>query len=322
MNLSDHNTDSQLPLIAAHQEGHPDLLFLRGAEITTYAGHGTGVGLPSYVEHRVGYQGRTIAQVLEDVAAQGALFFVNHPELDLGTNCIGCAWRHDATPWELVSGIEVITGKWDIVERLFTPPAIALWDARLAEGHRIAAIGGSDDHRAGMGTGITDTPLGSPTTLVLADNLSEAALVEGIRRGRTIVQLRGPDDPFVEVTLARPDCGTAEIGDEVTGVERVELTVTVTGAETTFIQLWRDGEQLEQVPVDGSGTHTFTDVPGAASRRYRIELIDDANRRLVVTSHIYVEGVAIPAGCCSGSPGTSSAGALLVVAILLRRRRR
>ncbi|MCW5801050.1 MAG: CehA/McbA family metallohydrolase [Deltaproteobacteria bacterium] len=325
VNLSDHNTDAQLGLAAAHQAGHPDLLFLRGAEITTYAGHGNAVGLPGYVDHRIGYRGRTIQAVLEDVAAQG-LFIVNHPALDLGGNCIGCAWRHDATPWERVAGLEIITGRWDVVERLFTPQAIALWDAQLDAGHRIAAIGGSDDHRAGEGTGATDTPIGSPTTLVLADDLSEAAILDGLRRGRTIVQLRGPDDPFVELTLARPGGGIAELGDEVAGVARAELTVHVVNprGETVFAQLWRDGEKLDQVPVEGADfTHTFADVPGAAPHRYRIELIDDANRRIVVTSHIFVDGVAAsPEGCCSGSAGGTAPLAGLALAALLRRKRR
>ena len=102
------------------------MLLLRGAEITTYLGHGNAVGLPSYVDHRVGYQGRTITDVLDDVIAQDAIFIVNHPSLDLGDSCIGCAWEHADTPWDKVSGIEVITGKFDRVESLFVPRAIEI----------------------------------------------------------------------------------------------------------------------------------------------------------------------------------------------------
>ena len=64
----------------------------------------------------IGYAGphdRTAS--LDDVAAQGGIFIVNHPMLDLGDACIGCAWKHvDDTPWDEVSGIEVITGNFDI----------------------------------------------------------------------------------------------------------------------------------------------------------------------------------------------------------------
>jgi Na+/proline symporter len=62
------------------------------------------------------------------------------------------------------------------------------------------------------------------TTLVLADNLSEAAIVDAIRRGRTMVQLRGPDDPFVEMKI-----GDAEVGDMISTPEHVDVRVHVVG---------------------------------------------------------------------------------------------
>lgn len=318
VNLSDHNTDSQLPLQAAAQAAHPDVLFLRGAEITTYKGHGNAVALSSYVDHRVGANGRTIGDVLDDVAAQGALFIVNHPTLDLGASCIGCAWAHPDTPWDQVAGIEIITGKWESVERLFVPRAIELWDEQLDAGHRIAAISGSDDHRAGTGTGANDTPLGSPTTLVLADELSEAAIVEAVRAGRTIVQMRGPDDPFVEMTI-----GDVEIGGDATPpADSVTVTARVTGGTGYFVQLWRDGEQLDQTEVTSDDfTHAFEDAPGATKRRYRLELVDAGGSRIVVTSHIYVEGVPGTGSCCDAGAGEAMVG-MLAAPLILRRRRR
>src|SRR5258706_8532831 len=193
-NISDHNTVSQHALLAALQPQYPGFLWLRGAEITTYSGHGNAVGIHDYVEHRLGYQNRMIKGIVDDVAAQGGVFIVNHPMLDLGTTCIGCAWKHvDDTPWDEVSGIEVITGNFDIGIQAFVPRVLVLWDSLLDQGYRIAAIGGSDDHTAGMNEGNTGSSIGSPTTLVLADNLSEQAIVDAIRHGRPIVQLPGPD---------------------------------------------------------------------------------------------------------------------------------
>jgi len=221
-----------------------------------------------------------------------------------------------------VTGLEVITGKWDVVERLFVPRAMALWDDLGGRGFRIAAVGGSDDHRAGTGTGTNDSAIGSPTTLVLADELSEAAIVEGLRRGRTIVQLRGPDDPLVELRI-----GAAEIGDEIDGLETAQLDVSVAGGAGTFVQLWRDGEKIGQAEVTRDDfTHRFEDRPGAADRRYRVELVNTGNQRLVVTSHIYVHGVAgSGCGCGSGSaaggPGSGLAVLGALAGLLLRRRR-
>jgi hypothetical protein len=328
VNLSDHNTVAQHALAAAYLAVHPELLLLRGAEITTYAGHGNAVGLHDYVDHRIGHAGRTISGVLADVAAQGAIFIVNHPKLELGTACIGCAWRHDDTDWSKVAGIEVITGSWELSVGAFVPQVLAMWDGLLDQGFRIAAIGGSDDHTAGHAEGPTGSPIGSPTTLVLADNLSEAAILDGVRHGRTIVQLRGPDDPRVEVTLAAADGHAAELGDDVGGISHARFAVHVTGGATTFAQLWRDGARLEpdQPIASDDATLTFDDAPGAGDHRYRIELVDLGNQRLVVTSHFYVHAIAEAAGggggCQAGGGLAGGLAAMVVLAVPLRRRRR
>jgi hypothetical protein len=316
VNLSDHNTFAQHALVAAFQPSQPELLFLRGAEITTYSGHGNSVGTSGYVEHRLGYQGRTVAGIVDDVAAQGGIFIVNHPVLDLGTNCIGCQWGHvDDTPWDKVAALELITGNFEIGVQAFVPRVVTLWDSLLDRGKRIAVVGGSDDHRAGTDTGPTSSPIGSPTTLVLADNLSEAAIVAAVRAGRTIVQLRGPDDPFVDFTI-----DGATIGDEVT-VAAVNARVHVVGGDGMFAQLWRDGEKLEQKPITGNDTTvTFRDDVGDSSHRYRVELID-FNQRVVVTSHIYVTVESSHCGCRS-SGGRGWPGVMLIALAALRATRR
>ena len=312
VNLSDHNTVAQHALVAAYQPAHADLLITRGAEITTYAGHGNALGLTSYVDHRIGHAGRTIGQVLDDVQAQHAIFIVNHPTLELGDACIGCAWKHADTPWDKVTALELLTGNFDIGQRAFTPGAIALWDQQLDAGHRIAAVGGSDDHKAGIDEGSTPSEIGSPTTLVLADNLSEAAIIDAVAHGRTILQLRGPDDPMVDFTI-----GGHEIGDDVDGVSAVDAALHITGGMGSFYEIWRDGAKLNQLEITSDDfTATFHDVPGAGDHRYRVELIDDTNQRIVVTSHIYVHAVDAAAGC--GCTSTSPAGALPLGLVYLK----
>jgi MYXO-CTERM domain-containing protein len=325
VNLSDHNTVAQHALQAAYLASHPDVLLLRGAEITTYAGHGNAVGLSAYVDHRIGYRGRAITGVLDDVAAQGAIFIVNHPKLDLGNACIGCGWHHDDTDWSKVAGLELITGNWDLGVNAFVPQVLTMWDGLLDQGNRIAGIGGSDDHTAGKSEGPTGSPIGSPTTLVLADNLGEAAIIDAVRHGRTIVQLRGPDDPRLEVTMRTATGATAEIGDDVDGIAHATLTIHITGGDGTFAQVWRDGAMLEELPVTGDDfTGSFDDTPGAGEFRYRVELVSSGNQRLVITSHFYVHAVgASGCGCATGDGlGGGVVPVLVMVMPWLRRRRR
>jgi hypothetical protein len=308
--ITDHNTVSQDGRIAAAQPDHPDLLFVRGIEVTTYAGHGNAIGATSYVDHRAGLDGVGAPTILDEVTDQGAVFSINHPALQLGDACIGCAWRHDDTPWDQVAAIEIHTGNFEVTGTLFTPQAIALWDEQLAAGYALAAIGGSDDHTAGVDEGATGSPIGSPTTMVLADALSEAAILDAIRAGRTVVKLRGPDDPMAELTS-----GDARIGDTVTGVGEARLTLHVTGGDGTLAQVWRDGALVEGFTVEGDDwTHTVVYPVTGERERYRIEIVQ--NRRVTVTSHLYVEGdpsLADGGGCCSAGGGGAAAWLVLVL---------
>jgi hypothetical protein len=52
--LSEHNTVSQLDLLAAAQARHPALLFVPGSEVTTYGGHANAIGATRWVDFRVG----------------------------------------------------------------------------------------------------------------------------------------------------------------------------------------------------------------------------------------------------------------------------
>jgi MYXO-CTERM domain-containing protein len=316
-NISDHNTYSQHALMAAVQPSYPSFLMLRGSEITTYSGHTNSVGTSTYVEHRLGYMGRTVAGIADDVAAQNAVMIVNHPVLDLGEECIGCAWGHvDDTPWDKVAALELITGNFDIGVQAFVPRVITLWDQLLDQGHRIAVVGGSDDHRAGADTGPTASPIGSPTTRVLADNLSEAAIIDAIKKGRTFVQLRGAGDPIVEMKI-----GSFEIGDDTGELANVTVDARVVGGDGTILQLWRDGEKLAQKDVTSADAKlSFGDTPGMGPRRYRLELINDLNQRVVVTSHIYVQG--IPDDGCGCASRDGRGGWVLALALFALRRRR
>lgn len=325
INGSDHNTISQHALIAAQQASWP-ILVMRGAEITTYSGHGNAVGIHDYVDHRLGYQGRTIGNVIDDVKAQGGIFIVNHPATDLGTGCIGCGWKHlDDVPWDEVAGIEVLTAGYQLGVIAYTPKVIEMWDALEDQGHRIAAVSGSDDHTAGIGEGTVGAPVGSPASRVLADELSEAGIMDAVRKRHTMVMMRGPDDPIVDVQMKTADGKLADIGDDVPGIATAELPTHITGASGYFLQLWRDGQKALEVPVTSNDfTTTLTDTPTAGAHRYRVELDDQGSDRVVVTSHFYVTatGKADGGGCATG-PGGALAGMLLpALGLLISRRRR
>ncbi len=342
--LSDHNVVSQLDYIDNAQSRHPDLLLLPGIEVTTYWGHANAIGVTEFVDFEVHGNGPTIDTIEQMVLSQGAAFSINHPVLDLGNQCLGCAWSLDEDPSTL-SAIEVQNGRYSVTGALFYDRAIRFWEARLATGAHIAALGGSDDHSGGTRTDGFSSPIGGPTTMVYAEALTADAIVAAVQAGHTVVKLEGPDDPMVELTA-----GDAIVGDTVTARD-VELRARVTGASAGTLVFLRNGHVEQRVTVDADPFETTLAIsapPGDVDDRWRAEL-QVGNRPSVLTSHIWIQATGEPippdagtadaggadagstdaatgGGCgCHVHSGRGASGTLLAVVALLfaiRRRRR
>ena len=300
--LSEHNTTSQLEELGAAQAAAPALLLLPGIEYTTYDGHANAIGATAWVDHRIGQPGATIEAAADAVHAQGALFSVNHPVLDLGDLCIGCAWDH-ALDAGRIDAVEIATGGWMQSGLFFSEAAIAFWDSLCAEGHHIAAIGGSDDHSGGDASGMFASPIGDPTTMVFASELSVAGIVAGVKAGRTVVKLQGPGDPMVELTTDPPLAGDSAKG------ELVRVRARVTGGAGQSVRFVQNGAPVGLVEVDADPFETTLDVtpPASGETRVRAEVLVDYAPR-TVTSHVWLShGEGGPMG--TGGSGGDGAGA-------------
>ena len=344
--LSDHNTVSQLDYIDDSQSRHPDLLLLPGFEFTTYAGHANAIGATQWVDFTAGTgPGVTIQPALDAIDALGAVFAINHPVLDLGDQCIGCAWTLDV-PHDRVSGIEIQNGAYSQTGALFYRRAMMFWDSYLVSGHHVAPLGGSDDHSGAIAMGQFFSPIGGPTTMVYATELSAAAIIAGVAAGRTVVKLEGPGDPMVEL-----NAGSAMIGDTV-NARHVTLRATVTHGMGASLRFVHNGLSQSIIAVDADPFMTTLDVdapPGTADDRWRCELSVNGSPR-VVTGHVWIAATGDPipvdagntadvatapmdagnptrtnSGCgCRTLPTTksSSLGALALVALMCWSRRR
>jgi hypothetical protein len=321
--ISDHNTISGHGLQASAQTDMSDLLLIRGNEVTTYGGHGNAMGVGGMIDHRVGFGGRTPDDILSEVKEAGGLFAVNHPNLGLLGNCIGCGWEHEVD-WSKVSAMEVHNGNYDVSITIFTPGVIELWEERLSEGHRLAAIGGSDDHRAGIDLQPYQSPVGSPTTWVLADSLSEADILRGVDEGRTWLQLAGPNSPVLGLTLASPDGSVGTIGDTLRG-HALDVNLVVSGAHGMQAALFRDGVRIESKVIEGdedSQVSLLAEVPEEGAR-FHVEITDGLT--LAITSHFYADYAAPPkatGGGCQTAADYDYLGLGLLLAYLWIFRRR
>jgi hypothetical protein len=274
--LSEHNTTSQLSLYAAAQAGHPHVLLLPGAEFTTYGGHANIIGTTEWVDHRIGVRGATIEAAIRNVHEQGGLFSINHPLLHVGDACIGCGWDHPVDPRE-IDGVEVHTGP------LFT--GVPFWEDLVAQGSHAAALGGSDDHQGGRDMGPFDSRIGTPTTMVYAQELSVEAILQAVRDARTVVKVNGPQGPMIETELTGQRNGDTVLAKAST------LRATVTGGAGTKLRVIKNGATVEEVAVTADPfVHEFpTEAPPSGEDRYRHELVDDATHLLTVTSYVWLQ---------------------------------
>jgi len=324
--ITDHNTTSHLDFIVDAQARHPDFLLVPGLEITSYWGHANAYGMTRWVDFRLDSSAPSIQAAVDEVHAAGALFAVNHPVQDLGDLCIGCAWRLPL-PSSGVDGLEVVNAGYRQLGALFNDPSIAFWDSLVSRGVKAAAVGGSDDHRGGREDVPYQSPIGQPTTLVWARELSAAAIVEGVARGRTVVKAQGYSDPMVELRA-----GDAMPGDTVISQAPLRLTATVTGGKGQRLRFVHDGVPLEPILVDSDLFTAALDVvpPDRCEDRFRAEVLVDGRPR-TITNHLWVARAAgtgcangsVPApaaltgeGCACGA-GQAKAGTALAIAAVL-----
>ncbi|HEX4514273.1 MAG TPA: CehA/McbA family metallohydrolase [Polyangiaceae bacterium] len=318
--LSDHNTVSQLDFYAANQD--PDILLVPGVEFTTYHGHANGIGATQWVDHKIGLNGATIDAAITAFHGQGALFSINHPAMNIGDLCIGCAWDWPIDP-SVIDGVEIETGGYQEAGVLFHSPAMTIWEQVLTSGKHAFAMGGSDDHQGGKGSGAQYSPIASPTTLVYATELSVAGLLEGLREGRTVVKLQSPADPMIDFDV------DGRTTSDTVAAHHTRLHATITGGVGQTFHFVKNGVELQDITVtsDPFMTELDVDAPATGEDRYRAEVWNDT-RPSTITSHVFVtDGAESFGGGCAVAPTGDDPkrvmmmlGVGLAIVIAIRRR--
>ena len=296
--LSDYVTTSHWDEIGRHQRDYPGKLVIRSAEVITYRGLTNNHASARWVDHRTGpvYErapdgslallraARPPRELFAEVRRRG-FTQINHPTIfpptvpGFARLCRGCAWSYtdEETDFSLVDAIEIQTGPavFGNVQNPFTPTAIAFWEAALAAGHHVAAVGVSDAHDAGAPDGPTESPIGRATTVVYARELSERGIRAAVRAGHTYVKLLGNDGPDLRLEArghGRPK-RPAIMGDRVRGGS-ADLTATVLNVpqdgDPFTLHVMKDGVDRASVPV--TAPTTMHELAGAGPGRYRLEL--------------------------------------------------
>jgi hypothetical protein len=323
VHISDHNTVAAATFIGDAQSRHADVLILPGVEFTTYSGHAGALFTTRYVDHRIGNAGVTIQGAADAVHAQGGLLSINHLDDytqdlngDLRNQCVGCAWDFGGSlSARDLDAMEVAVQSWTGTGWLETPRALEYWDKLHALGFtQVTPIGGSDDHHGGQNETVVGpwregSAIGSPTTCVLAANLSHAAIREGVALGRTMLKMNNASDPFVDIVGIVDGSGVAaRVGGWLSGLPEgstVTLAVSIWAPPARarrlrgervapphfYLALVRNNEQTYKIDVPALpfAFNVSVPLPEDGVDRWRAELHDnESNQILSMTNHIFL----------------------------------
>ncbi|MFD4904151.1 CehA/McbA family metallohydrolase [Kitasatospora purpeofusca] len=239
---TDHNTSSAHgvwgPLAG------PDLLILPGEEVTTRNGHWLALGLRpgEFVDWRYRSRDEALPRFARQVKRQGGLVVPAHPYCPY----VACQWKFG---YEHADAVEVWNGPWTYDDE----SAVDGWDAQLAVALRdgrswLPAIGNSDAHSAPQ-------VIGSPHTVVLAEDLNRDDILDGLRDGRSWLA----ESAAVRLEFTATGNGRqAGIGEELTvpADAPVDVRLDVSGVPNGTVRFLTDEGQLHQesLPADGAGT--------------------------------------------------------------------
>jgi hypothetical protein len=245
--ITDHNDTAQNNSLRELAPYFDDLLLIPGREITTFNGHANVWGPSGPMDFQLGSpRAPNLAAIQAQVEKAGGLISINHPGQPSGEACMGCGWTVKDTDFSRIQAIEAVNGG-----SLRLPggaesviSGIPFWEARLNAGFRITAVGGSDNHDATFDLRVP-AAVGRPTTVVEAVNLSQPAILAGIRAGHVFVDIEGTRDRLVEVT-ATAGGKSAGMGDALAAPAQtpVSISVRVLHAGGGLVRLAGDGARL------------------------------------------------------------------------------
>jgi predicted metal-dependent phosphoesterase TrpH len=284
--ITDHNTGSQNDDMRELQPYFDRVLLIPGREMTTFHGHFNVFGVTQFIDYRVTQGGLNLNAVLRDAESKGGIASVNHAESPGGEACMGCRWEPPTDEdMSLFTAAEVINGGRMSSHAKF-------WDAQLRDGHRLSAVGGSDSHNATALPGPTGS-IGWPTTVIEADELSVSAILNGIRAGRTFVDLTASHDKELDFE-AESDGTHARMGETVnTGVGApLKIQIHVVACAGSVVHLLLDGEEtgtIQPMPVDNANFNSTAAVAIGAGRHWlRLEVRDGNGTLQLMSSPLYI----------------------------------
>ncbi len=299
ISVTDHNTTSHAQDLRDLQPFFDQILLIPGREMTTFTGHGNAFGVIDFIDFRIDGRHLPDANAMVDgVHRAGGVFSINHPSSPSGEVCMGCGWTAPGFDMSRADAVEVVNGGGLRSSGSIDGPTSGLgfWQGLLNQGLHPTAIGGSDSHDADALSG--PGAIGSPTTVVYADNLSERAILAGLRTGRVFIDIDGVKGRSVDLS-ARAGERTARMGDALHLVrgQKAILEVEVSGVPGGHVEFVADGKTTAEPSISTALTasdHRAMSLAGDGGRHWiNVRVRDAAGRLVLISNPVFVvpEGI-------------------------------
>jgi hypothetical protein len=268
--VTDHNTTSQRCYF--NPASSPELVFVRGMEVTTAIGHANVFGVDDWIDFRMTKRAdaHTLATLVHD---RSGLLSINHDKptipSDYDLPAIDCmeAWQSSWFAWNWIS--------------------LARYQQRLASGLRPSLIGGSDYHQPDRLEPEGPFVLGRPTTALELDELSEDAILSAMKAGRGYVT-ESPTGPHLAITVDGAPMGSA-IAQRATPRGQA----TVRGAAGDMVH-WIDASGIVgEQSIDNDDWRGEIAVLKGVSGFLRAEIVAEASRARLIGEFKAASGTAM-----------------------------
>lgn len=268
--ITDHNDVRALSDPAYAAAG---ITMIRGYEHSLSRGHAGCLGIDKFYENLDTSTDAGAMLLRDKVHAEGGIFILNHP-------FYGSGWRYSETVRP--DSIEVWNIGWPYrhIESTGQPssPSVSdnykslpYWESSFLATGKMPATGGSDNHYRAT-TAVQG--VGQPTTWVYATANTPAAILDGIRNGRTMVSAEPPLMGGIKIELtARSGSSTWMVGDTVPSTAgSVTVSARVLNAPAHSLVFVVDGTARPAVSVALPDQTAEITLDAASTNRVRVQV--------------------------------------------------
>lgn len=197
-----------------------------------------------------------LLRFLEGVRAREGTAVLNHPFYGNRDEGEALAWGYDIEASLGFDAVEVWNIGWparhDVIPFADSDNYLSLpwWEREFASRREASAVGGSDNHWRST-TAVQG--VGQPTTWVFARDRSAAAVLEGVRQGRTFIAAEPPAlngaRLFLSATELWNNGHDAMVGDHVRAGGPIGVNVHVENGQGNILRLVSTGTVVKEEPV-------------------------------------------------------------------------